>query len=167
MSHAKKVMNVVTAAKLLTKKLHEVTDHPQFRAIWTLAKVHNVSYDGPSFGDELHGLDQALRMLEDAQDDPRSTVRGEGLHLVVEPVKCVVLGGERFILEELVRSFELIKSKEFLDNSDLPSNQVAVMLRLSIIKKEMMRECSAVWTVYERDDEFWRYYAELKRLTTD
>lgn len=52
---------VKKAATDLINKLDEIHFNPSYKSVWTIAHLHNVSYTGPSYDDELKKLRKLVK----------------------------------------------------------------------------------------------------------
>lgn len=52
--------DVTAAARDLVAKLELIEEHPRFRSVWTVARLHGALYDGPNYAAELAALKRAL-----------------------------------------------------------------------------------------------------------
>lgn len=59
------LIDAVEKGAALTKQLREVTEHPAFKNLFTIAYVHGLEYRGPQYGPELDASEAALAKLEE------------------------------------------------------------------------------------------------------
>lgn len=58
--YGEKLMALEVAARALVGKLNEVMKNPNYLGVWTVAAIHGVKYDGPTWGKELAALEAVL-----------------------------------------------------------------------------------------------------------
>ena len=58
---------VAEAAKKLCDKLAEVSDHPQYISVFTIAHAHGMEYKGPNYGEEAKAIVTSLDVLANAK----------------------------------------------------------------------------------------------------
>jgi len=59
------------AVRKFSKKLDEIHADEQYKAVWTLAMVHGLTYQGPTYKDEYASLKRIM------ESKPDSEVRGD------------------------------------------------------------------------------------------
>lgn len=55
------------AAQKLCDKLEEVSNHPQYASVFTIAHVHGLEYSGPTYGEETKAAVTSLDALANAK----------------------------------------------------------------------------------------------------